>query len=50
MSLNKEWGGKMNSFLKCVAIGAGFWSGAVAGEAADLTIHLAGDGPVSRHV
>ena len=40
----------MNSLLKCIAIGAGLWSGALAGEAADLTIHLAGEEPVSRHV
>src|SRR5271168_3318615 len=40
----------MNSILKFVAIGAGLWSGAVAAEATDLTIHLAGDAPVSRHV
>jgi len=40
----------MNSILKFVAIGAGLWSGAVAGEATDLTIHLAGDASVSRHV
>jgi membrane-bound inhibitor of C-type lysozyme len=40
----------MNSLLKCVAIGAGLWSGALTGEAADLTIHLAGDAPVSRRV
>ena len=40
----------MNSLLKCVAIGAGLWSGAVAGKATDLTIHLAGQAPVSRHV
>jgi membrane-bound inhibitor of C-type lysozyme len=40
----------MNSILKLVAIGAGLWSSAVLGRAADLTIHLAGDAPVSRHV
>jgi membrane-bound inhibitor of C-type lysozyme len=40
----------MNSILKCVAIGAGLWSSAVAGEAIDLTIHLTGKEPVSRHV
>jgi membrane-bound inhibitor of C-type lysozyme len=40
----------MNSILKFVAIGAGLWSGAVAAEATDLTIHLAGEAPVSRRV
>jgi membrane-bound inhibitor of C-type lysozyme len=40
----------MNSILKFVAIGAGLWSSAVTGEAADLTIQLAGDTSVSRHV
>jgi membrane-bound inhibitor of C-type lysozyme len=40
----------MNSILKLVAIGAGLWSSAVLGRAADLTIHLAGDAPVSRRV
>ncbi len=40
----------MNSLLKCVAIGAGLWLGAGAAQATDLTIHLAGAAPVSRHV
>jgi membrane-bound inhibitor of C-type lysozyme len=50
MSLSKERGGKMNSLLKCVAIGAALWSGAAAGEATDLTIRLTGEAPVSRRV
>jgi len=40
----------MNSLLKCVAISAGLWWGAVAGEATDLTIHLPGEASVSRRV
>ena len=50
ISLSKSLGDKMNSILKCVAIGAGLWAGAVAAEATDLTIHLAGEASVSRHV
>jgi membrane-bound inhibitor of C-type lysozyme len=40
----------MNSILKSVVIGAGLWSGAVAGAGTDLTIHLTGEAPVSRHL
>jgi membrane-bound inhibitor of C-type lysozyme len=39
----------MNSILKFVVMSAGLWTGAA--EAADLTIHLAGnDAPVTRQV
>jgi membrane-bound inhibitor of C-type lysozyme len=50
ISRGKKLGDKMNSILKCVAISAGLWFGAVAGEATDLTIHLTGEAPVSRRV
>jgi membrane-bound inhibitor of C-type lysozyme len=39
----------MNSLLKYLIIGAGFWLGANAANATDLVIHLAGNTPVSRH-
>jgi membrane-bound inhibitor of C-type lysozyme len=40
----------MKSPLKCMIIGAGLVLYALAAKATDLTIHLAGSTPVSRHI